>query len=201
MKTILSFFLLMMIFGQLQAQDHTATAAAFSKSYSFETAGNYVSAAKEMESLTTKSYETHYRLGYLYYMQTNYAKSIASYKTALTLQKTSIEARVALVKSLSATENYDEVLKVYQEILLLDPNHSATNYWIGLAYFYRKDYAKAAEHLDKVLRLYPFDYDSNLLMAQTMLARGKLVEAKQYYQKAHLYNPSNKEIEAIIEKL
>jgi tetratricopeptide (TPR) repeat protein len=201
MKTILTLIFLSVISWQLKAQDHNSTAAAFFKSYSFETEGNYVSAAKELESLTTKTYETNYRLGYLYYMQMNYVQSVATYKKALALQKNSIEARLALVKSLNATENYDEVLKIYQEILVIDPNHSSTNYWIGFAYFYRKDYAKAAEHLDKVLRLYPFDYDSNLLMAQTMLARGKLVEAKQYYQKVHLYNPSNDEIKAIIEKL
>lgn len=196
-------FLSMFIFCvmQLAAQEHTVQINAFYNSYNLEATGNYLGAAKEIENLNTKGYEAYYRLGYLYYLQKQYPQSVNAYRKAISVQKTTIEARTALVKTLSAMENYEEVLKVYQEILTIDPQHSTSNYWIAVTYFYKKEYNKSSEHLDRILKNYPFDYDANLLQAQVMLARGKMIEAKQFYQKAHLYNPSNKEIEKIIEKL
>jgi len=183
------------------AQDYQRAASAFQQSYTYEAAGNYTAAIKELEGLSPAFYEVNLRLGWLHYLQKNYSQSVKAYQTAIKSSPQSIEARLGMINPLTAMENYDEVLKVYQDILKIDPNHSKSNYWIAVAYFYRKDYSKTGEHLNKILRLYPFDYDANLLMAQAMLAKGKMVEAKLHYNKALLYNPSNKEIEGMIRKL
>lgn len=201
MKKFCIIFFLSLGINTIIAQDFSRTAQAFQQSYIAEAAGNYASAIKELEAINAAGYEVHYRLGWLHYLNRNYSQAAKSYQAAVKNSPNSIEARTGLITVLTAMENYDEVLKVYQEILRIDPNHSKSNYWIAVAYYYRKDYTKATEHLSRVLRLYPFDYDANLLMAQTMLAKGKIVEAKQHYQKALLYNPSNKEIEAVLQKL
>ncbi|MFN4122940.1 MAG: tetratricopeptide repeat protein [Flavobacteriales bacterium] len=201
MKKIYIILFLSLGFESIFAQDFSRIAQTFQQSYIAEAAGNYASAIKELESISPASYEINYRLGWLHYLNRNYSQAVKAYQAAVKNSPNSIEARTGLITTLTAMENYDEVLKVYQDILRIDPNHSKSNYWIAVAYYYRKDYTKATEHLTRVLKLYPFDYDANLLMAQTMLAKGKIVEAKQHYQKALLYNPTNKEIEAVLQKL
>lgn len=201
MKTLLFTLILLATIPFAQAQDFSKKTNAFRNSYTAESAGNYATAVKELENLNDKSYEVQLRLGWLNYLQKNYSGSINHYKLAIAASAQSIEARLGLVYPLTALENYNEVLKTYLDILKIDPNHSKAHYWAAYSYFYRKDYTKASEHLAKILTLYPFDYDANVLQAQSLLARGKLVEAKTHYQRALLYSPSNKEIEAVIEKL
>jgi len=183
------------------SQDLMKAAPSFQRSYVFESSGDYVSAIKEFDNIPNKFYEVYLRLGWLNYLNKNYPNSIKQYRAAIASSTNSIEARLGLINPLSASGNYEEMLKVYSEILKIDVNHSKANYWIAVTYYYRKDYAKSTEHLSRILNQYPFDYDANLLMAQVMLARGKIVEAKSHYTKAYLYNPTNKEIEAMIEKL
>lgn len=201
MKTIFSTLILLAVFQLAQSQDFSKKSLAFKNSYAAESSGNYLVAAKELENLNDKSYEVELRLGWLYYLQKNYTNSVKHYKSAISISAQSIESRLGLVYPLTALENYDEVLKTYLDILKIDANHTKAHYWAAYSYYYRKDYAQASEHLSKILAQYPFDYDANLLQAQSLLARGKIVESKLHYQKALLYNPSNKEIEAIIEKL
>lgn len=200
MKTYftLSIFL---IYFSVSAQDFSKTLDAFRNSYIAESAGNYLQAVKELEKSGDKSYETQLRLGWLHYMNKNFTQSVVAYKAAIARSGQSIEARLGLIYPLTAQENYDEILNTYLSILKIDSNHTKAHYWVAYTYFYRKDFIKAEEHLQKIIQLFPFDYDANLLLAQTLLSRGKLVEAKLHYQRTLLYNPQNKEIEAVLEKL
>jgi len=134
-------------------------------------------------------------------LQKKHPVSVLFYKQAISQAPKSIEARLGLIYPLTAMENWDELMTLYKEILQIDPNYTKANYWIATGYYLRKEYMPAAEHALRVLALYPFDYDTNLLMGNIQLTRGKLDEAKKYFQKALLYNPSNKELEATISKL
>jgi len=201
MKLFFTVIFSILISFNLFSQDYAKAVQAFQNSYAYEASGNYASAINELQNISSPFYEVHFRLGWLNYLNGNFNVSLKSYQAAVKASPSSIEARTGMIAVLTSMENFDLVLSTYLEILQIDPNHSKSNYWIAVSYYYRKDYSKASEHLARVLKFYPFDYDANLLMAQTMLAKGKIVEAKQYYQKALLYNPSNKEIRGLIEKL
>jgi tetratricopeptide (TPR) repeat protein len=53
------------------------------------------------------------------------------------------------------------------------------------------EYEKAATYLEKVINLYPFDYDGLVLYAWTNLRIKKLREAKLLFQKALLARPGD----------
>jgi len=174
---------------------------AFSKSYSFEYETQYAKAISAITDLRIDNYQIDLRLGWLYYLSKDYVKSEQYYMKAVALEKKSIEARFGLVLPMAAVSNWNTILTVYIEITTLDPNNSIANYRIASIYFARKDYTNAGNYVLKVLRLYPFDYDSNLLYGKILLAQAKNGEAKKYLIKALEYNPQSEEAKTAIKKL
>lgn len=174
---------------------------AFSKSYSFEYDKQYAKAIEAMTALNSDAYEVNLRLGWLYYLNKDYPKSETFYKKAIASEPSSVEARFGIVLPLAALGNWNAVLAHYLDILKIDPNNSIANYRIGYIYYSRKDYANAMIHISKVIKMYPFDYDSNLLAGKVMMAQAKNAEAKKYLGKAIEYNPQSEEAKALLKKL
>ena len=175
--------------------------SAFAKSYSFEYETQYAKAITALSELHIESYQINLRLGWLYYLSKDYIKSEQYYRKAVASEPASIEARFGLVLPLSTLGNWNNVLSVYLEITKLDANNSIANYRLASIYYTRKDYANAAQYVSKVLKLYPFDYDSNLLTGKILMAQAKNAEAKKYFTKALEYNPQSEEAKAAIKKL
>lgn len=176
--------------------------SAFAKSYTQEYTQNYKEAIATLESAyDAKSYEINLRLGWLYYLVKDFAKSASYYKKAIALKPSSIEARMGLVNPLYAAGNWDELLYNYLEILKIDPQNTTVNYRVALMYFNKKNNAKAEIYVNNVLRIYPFDYDSNILAARIMIANGKVSEAKQLLNTALLYSPNSKEAQELLAKV
>jgi len=112
-----------------------------------------------------------------------------------------VEARFGLALPLSSLGNWNEVLATYMEIIKQDPNNSIANYRIASIYYNRKDYVNAATYITKVIKMYPFDYDSNLLYGKLLVAQSKNAEAKKYLIRALEYNPQSEEAKAALKKL
>jgi len=189
----------LLISGLLTAQQ--SNDVAFSKSYLYEYETQYMKAIKSLQDLNLDNYEVNLRLGWLFYLQKDYLKSETYYKKAIALENASVEARFGLVLPLSALSNWNNVLAIYLEILKQDPNNSIANYRTASIYFTRKEYGNAVNHILKVIKMYPFDFDSNLLYGRTLLAQGKNAEAKKYVEKALEYNPQSDEAKILMKKL
>ena len=174
---------------------------AFSKSYSFEYETQYAKAITALTDLHVDSYQINLRLGWLYYMNKDYVKSEQYYKKAIVLEPTSIEARFGVVLPQSTAGNWNSVLATYLEVVKLDPNNSTANYRLASIYHTRKDYTNATTYVSRVLKLYPFDYDSNLLYGKILMAQGKNAEAKKHFTKALEYNTVSEEAKSALKKL
>lgn len=173
----------------------------FSKSYAFEYNSEYGKAIAALQEINPDNYQVNLRLGWLYYLNKDYIRSETHYKKAVSQEPTSIEARFGLVLPMSALSNWNNVLNVYIEILKLDPNNSIANYRTATIYFNRKDYVNSAAYISKVIKMYPFDYDSNLLYGKILLAQNKTAEAKKHFEKALQYNPQSEEASNALKKL
>ncbi len=191
---------LALVCGLVYSQD--SRTQAFQKSYTLELKGSLADAIKAMQTVYDKDeYSINLRLGWLNYSMGDYVKSKKYYEIAILLKPKSIEARNGLVYPLSAIKNWEDVFQTYLSIVKIDPKNSKANYQLGYGYFLRKDYTKAREHLQTVLDLYPFDYDSNLLMGSNYVKLGKIKEAKVHYRIALLSNPSSKYVEDLLKGL
>lgn len=67
-----------------------------------------------------------------------------------------------------------------------------TLYRLGMVHYNRKEWLQAIRHFQKVVDLYPFDYDGLLMLAWTNLQLGKTREAKVLFNKVLLYSPGDK---------
>lgn len=190
--------LILLTLFEIEAQ---GTDIAFSKSYSFEYDTQYAKAIDALTALNSDAYEVNLRLGWLYYLSKDYFKSESYYKKAITAEPSSVEARFGIVLPLAAQGNWNNVLNHYLDIMKLDPSNSIANYRAAYIYYTRKDHATAMNYLGKVLKAYPFDYDSNLLAGKIMQAQAKNTEAKKYFLKALEYNPQSEEAKNALKKL
>jgi tetratricopeptide (TPR) repeat protein len=165
---------------------------AFESSYTLQDKANYTGAVGVLKTVYDEnSYEINLRLGWLNYLGGQFTESTAYYQKAMKLKPYAIEARFGFVYPAAALGNWDQVITQYNEILKIDPQNTVANYRMGSIYYGKLDYAAAEKYLEKVINLYPFDYDSNILYAWTNLKLGKNREAQVLFHKVLMMRPKD----------
>jgi tetratricopeptide (TPR) repeat protein len=181
-----------------RAQDQTA---AFASSYAAEAKADYADAIAPIKAIYTGTYEQNLRLGWLYFLAKNYTASAAHYQKAVEQRPYAVEPKFGLVKPLNALGQVDKMLGLYTDILKVDPQNTQANYWAGVIYLNRKSYGPAARYFERVVNLYPFDYDSNISLAWAYSNLGKKAEARALYTKALLIRPGDAAATAGLKRL
>lgn len=184
--------------GRAQSADQSA---AFAASYVAEGKGEYPDAIAALKNAYINSYEQNLRLGWLYFLAKNYAASATYYQKAVEQRPAALEPRLGLVKPLNALNQLDKLLKLYADILSIDPQNTQANYWTGVIYLNRRAYDKAARHFERVVNLYPFDYDATLSLAWTYLNLGRKPDARALYQRVLLIRPGDTDAQAGLKRL
>lgn len=179
--------------GLVRATDNgTEVKEAFAKSYDYEDDGDYTKAISVMKAVyQEESYEINLRLGWLHYNAGLFTESAAYYRKAIDLMPYGIEARFGYVYPVSALGNWDQVIGQYKKILEIDPQNTMANYRLGNIYYGRKDYQTAYNYFEKVVNLYPFDYDGLIMLAWSNYQLKKFREAKILFNKALLLSPDD----------
>jgi tetratricopeptide (TPR) repeat protein len=145
---------------------------AFKSSYSWEYKGNYADAIASLKGVFDEnSYEINVRLGWLHYLSGSFTEATAYYQKAMTLMPYSIEAKFGYVLPASALGNWEQVKSRYDEILQIDPQNTLASY--------------------RMVNLYPFDYDSNIMFAWTNLKLGRYREAQVLFNKVLMLRPDD----------
>ncbi|KAB2879455.1 tetratricopeptide repeat protein [bacterium] len=166
---------------------------AFRENYVLEKSGNYIKAIDQIKAVyQADSYEMNLRLGWLNYLGGQFNESIGFYSKAISLKPYAIEARFGMTYPASAQGKWEEVIDLYNKILAIDPQNTIANYRLGLIYYGRENYEKADGFIEKVVNLYPFDYDSVLLLAWNKLKLQKTRESKVLFNKVLMYSPDDK---------
>jgi tetratricopeptide (TPR) repeat protein len=189
--SVITWFLTMLMPSQADAQtDFNATRDAFQKSYIQEATGEYTGAINSLKSVyDEKSYEINLRLGWLTYLSGGFTESKAYYTRAITLMPYAVEPRLGFVYPAAAMGNWSEVIGQYEKILEITPNYSIVLHRLGLIYYGRNEFEKALKYFEKVVNLFPFDYDGLTMLAWTHFRLNNTREAKVLFQKALLNTP------------
>jgi tetratricopeptide (TPR) repeat protein len=174
----------------LHGQNFRETRDAFQQSYIQEATGEITAAVNSLKSVyDEKSYEINLRLGWLSYQAGNFTESIAYYNKAIGLMPYAIEPRFGVVLPGAAMGNWSMVMNQYDKILEISPNNSLALHRLGLIYYGKQDYETARKYFEKVVNLFPFDYDALTMLGWANLKLNKLREAKVLFQKALLHTP------------
>ena len=174
----------------VSGQDFNDIKDAFQQSYIEEATGEFVKALNSLKEVYDEdSYELNLRLGWLSYQSGNFTESLAYYNKAISLMPYAIEPRFGIVYPGAAIGNWSMVLGQYEKILEISPNNSVAMHRLGLILYGREDYESAKKYFEKVVNLYPFDYDALSMLAWTNFKLNKFREAKVLFQKALLHTP------------
>lgn len=188
-----SLFVIALLLSASKGFSQTTLETVFSNSYKSEAAGKYSDAIKAVKEVyDEKNYQINLRLAFLSYEAGLFTESMSYYEKSIALMPYSIEARFGYVLPAAAAGNWDKVLNQYFEIVKIDPLNTKANYRIGSIYYGRKDYANSFKYLEKVVNVYPFDYDGLLLYAWANFQLGKTKEAKLLFEKVLLLSPRDK---------
>lgn len=191
-KGIIYFLLAFMLANVVNGQDFINISEAFKRSYSYESEGKYGEAAGELIKIYNESsYEINLRLGWLNYMAGSLDESANYYKKAIALKPYAIEPKIGFVSLSAAIGNWNLVEEQYKKILEIDPMNTVASYYLGLIYYNREQYDLALKYFEKVVNLYPFDYDSVIMYAWTNFKMQNLREAKVLFQKTLLIRPND----------
>lgn len=173
-----------------QTHDMNKVISQFQQSYLKEASGDYQKAIDALKEVyDEKSYEINLRLGWLTYQRGLFTESLAYYNKAVSLMPYAVEPRFGLVYPASAMGNWNLVIAQYEKILEICPNQSVALHRLGLIYYGREDYYRALSYFEKVVNLYPFDYDALIMLGWTKLKLNRINEARVLFQKALMHTP------------
>ena len=183
----------LLISGTISArgQEYEEIKDAFQQSYIQEATGEVLASANSLKQVyDEKSYEINLRLGWLSYQAGNFTESVAYYNKAINLMPYAIEPRFGIVYPGAAMGNWTMVMSQYEKILEISPNNSVAMHRIGLIYYGREDFETAKKYFDKVVNLYPFDYDGLTMLGWANFRLGNYRQARVLFRKALLHTPS-----------
>ena len=90
------------------------------------------------------------------------------------------------------SENWNESLESYEDLLKLDPNHFHSLKQVGRIFLERKgDYQSAEYFLKNALKLKPTDVWLNSAMGIVSKSRYDIAQAKEYFERALKYDPND----------
>ena len=183
------------IFGvqNIAVSQNTKAIPAFSKSYEFEKNKDYTnSIATLKEVYDSASYEMNLRLGWLNYNAGFNKISLNYYQNAINKMPNSEEAKIGYNCPAFALGNMDNVIKQYKKVLDVNPCNTSACYNLGLIYYNKNDFKTASTYFQKIIDLYPFDYDGLLMSAWSNFKLGNKQLSKEQFDKVLLYSPSDK---------
>ena len=177
---------------QVQGQDVKKIQTAFENSYTYENDSDIENSIRVLKEVYLHdSYEINLRLGWLYYQKDNFSESEKHYAKAIKILPYSEEAKFSLILPKAATAQWNDVIDIYKQILIISPNNTIANYKLGLIFYNKKMFSDAYVLFEKVVNLYPFDYDGLLMYAWSSLQIGKTKEARILFNKVLMNTPNN----------
>ncbi|RMH73551.1 MAG: tetratricopeptide repeat protein [Gemmatimonadetes bacterium] len=133
---------------------------AYERSYTYEKIQDYQNAIKAMLAVFNaypEGYTVNVRLGWLYYLNQNYANAIDHYQKAMKTAPYAAEAKLGYLLPLLAQGKYSEVEKIAYQILTIDYYNYYANLRLALALRMQEKYDLAQTVVERMLLLYPTD--------------------------------------------
>ncbi len=164
------------------------------QSYNYEKMGNYKDAIRALSPVYNaypKGYTVNLRLGWLYYLDKNYANSIGHYQTARKVVPGAIEPLLGMSLPLMAQQKWTKVEKLMYEVVKKDYYNYYGNLRLSIALRMEKKYNLAEKMIRKMLSLYPTDVNFLVELGMILKAKAQTKEATAVFTSVLILDPQN----------
>jgi len=165
------------------------------ESYEHETVGKYTKAIRDLEDIYNhykETYTVNYRLGWLYYLEKNYANSLLHLEKALTIVPSSVEVLNTMMLVYSAQLDWGKVEEIGLTALKISSYDINANYWYSIALTNQKKYEDAVKINRKMLSIYPVSINFLRQLGINLFYLSKYKEALNNLEAVIILNPDEK---------
>ncbi|CAM2930402.1 tetratricopeptide repeat protein [Legionella worsleiensis] len=166
------------------------------KSFSLEQSKQYLDAAKVLEPMLSSSPKNEFlllRLGWLYYLQTQYNTSLSYYKKALALNSDSIDARLGLTLPLLAQQRWKESAIYAKEVIQISAWDYNAHVRLMTSQSALLQWELLESHAMEMAKRYPSDPTVFVFLARSQAWQGKKSLAIVNYKLVLERAPDNQE--------
>ncbi len=188
------FIFTLLITAPLLALTDAEISEAYRKSYNYEKIQNYSDAIKALLPVFQEypqTYTVNLRLGWLYYLNGNFANALDHYDRAIKISPYSLEAKLGRLLPLLAQERYKDVEKEAFQILNVDYYNYYGNLRLCYALRMQQKFDVAEKIALKMLTVYPIDVAFLSEYALTKVGQGDMVEARRVFANILILDPEN----------
>ena len=167
---------------------------AYYQSYNYEKMADYKDAIRSIMPVYEKyprGYTVNLRLGWLYYLNKNYADSIKFYKNAEYIIPSSIEPMLGMALPLMAQKRWSEVEDLMYKVIKIDYYNYYANLRLAIALRMENKLNQAKKIVDKMLALYPTDVNFLDELGLIYFTEGKKKYAKSVFGNVLVLDPQN----------
>lgn len=167
---------------------------AFLKASKEATKGNRLRAIEYLKSAVEAYpafFEAYYNMGVHYQALKQWGKAVQAYRKAIELRQQSAKPNFNLGVILHNQGRFDQAIERYLQALEYDPSFAEAHQAAGEAFFQKKHYYTAEEHLEEATRLSPANMKLSFgLLVKIQLLKNDRAQA-QYYLDQFLRYHSN----------
>lgn len=196
MKVVIILLLAVVMFHDVRAENISweKMNELYQKSYNYEN----MQKTKEAIRVLSKVYESmpndytiNYRLGWLFYLNKNYANAMEHLKTCLRVIPASIEALNTMNLVYAARNEWGNIEKQSLAVLKMDYYNQNANYWYSFALKKQKKYDMAIKVANKMLAVFPTSVTFLQERAENLYLSGKEEEGVRVFKSVVLLDPNN----------
>ncbi len=171
------------------------------RSYDYERSQDYENAIRALGPVYEEypnGYTVNLRMGWLFYLNGNFANAIAHYEVAESTAPLALEPKLGHLLPLMAQERWDEVERLAYQVVSIDHYSYYGNLRLGIALRMRGKLDAALQVILKMSTAYPTDTLYLQELARLAVARGDPEEAAARYTDVLILEPENQEARAYL---
>jgi tetratricopeptide (TPR) repeat protein len=188
------FALVFAVVGSSAELPHEQIAQAYYASYEHEKSQNYTEAIKAMDPVYQaypKGYTVNYRLGWLTYLNGNFANALVYYKTALSIYPASVEVMNCISLVHKARMEWTKVETQNYSIIKIDYFNQTANYWYAYALRQQKKFDQAENVCRKMLTVFPTSVLFLNELGEVLVCKKEMAKATEIFSSVTILDPGN----------
>lgn len=181
---------------------------AFLKASKEATKGNRLRAIEYLKSAVEaypNFFEAYYNLGVHYQALKQWGKAVQAYRQAIAVRQQSAKANFNLGDIFHNQGRFDQAIERYLQALESDPDFAEAHQAAGEAFFQKKHYYTAEQHLETATRLSPANMKLSFgLLVKIQLLKNDWTQAQYYvdqFLRSHANDPVALNLQKEIDKM